>query len=263
MRYNNIRNLGWPNLICQLRKIIEQFSSRCQPPAIEAKCKLVEICVNVSIGNDPLVRSPWNRLILDDKAGMSQKRAFTLIELVAVCAIIAILIGLLFPAIRSVTEKANAVKCINNLRQIGVAIILYAGDNEQRLPGPCYIAVTYSSSVVSLLDPYLRSNKNVWECPSHPTVRGVPPGFTSYVQGNGETESYFGYPAPTYQHPFTLLQLQAISDPRKRWLLEDIDGWNYGIVSSVVPKPAHNGGRNVLYSDWSVRWVKSEKNKYP
>ncbi len=68
--------------------------------------------------------------------GVKGNKGFTLIELLVVVAIIALLAALLIPAIGMVRGQAKQAQCLNNLRQLGIGMQIYAGDNDGCVPAP-------------------------------------------------------------------------------------------------------------------------------
>src|SRR5205807_6302953 len=67
------------------------------------------------------------------------QRGFTLVELLVVIGIIALLISILLPSLNRARETANRIKCASNLRQIGQALLLYAGENKGNYPRTYFV----------------------------------------------------------------------------------------------------------------------------
>src|SRR5262245_58007017 len=86
-----------------------------------------------------------------------KRRGFTLIELLVVIAIIAVLIGLLLPAVQKVREAANRIKCEHNLKQLGIALHNYHGVYK-KFPSASLTEALWGPSALVFLLPYIEQD---------------------------------------------------------------------------------------------------------
>ena len=225
----------------------------------------------------------------------TSKAAFTLVELLVVIAIIAILAALLLPSLVQGKQKAYQTQCLSNLKQLAVAIHLYADDNHDTLPGPMWQGLywTYNDETERML--YYIANYlglpaasatvhtgRVAICPASALLSHEPVGTpaesltrpVSYILSaevtNVLTEIVtrpFGYPYSSRFYRFPNgpdeppKRVQDIKNPSQSWAATDADQQNAfpgGYYFSLIPvNKVHGRVRNQLYFDWHVQAVKS------
>ena len=108
-------------------------------------------------------------------------QGFTLLELLTVVAIIAVLCSILIPALHGVRFSAQQASCASNMRQIGIALLLYAAANDNKLPETSHTAAVGQSWIYTLSE-YLGDCDEVRICPADPKGDGrFDAGGTSYI----------------------------------------------------------------------------------
>jgi prepilin-type N-terminal cleavage/methylation domain-containing protein/prepilin-type processing-associated H-X9-DG protein len=212
-----------------------------------------------------------------------RRSGFTLIELLVVIAIIAILAAILFPVFAKAREKARQSSCLSNEKQIALAVLGYAQDNDESLPGTYKYQMGLPAAGTAnltywddMIVPYVKSTQ-IFICPSLTATH------TAHVTSSGITSISYWTPDAGYcamanagialgqitQPANTIIFCDAPNWGNPEWYCatgvytwcngtaNDYVGWitNYASSKPTSGGPPHNGGRNFGFADGHCKWM--------
>jgi len=220
--------------------------------------------------------------------------AFTLIELLVVIAIIATLAALLLPALAKAKEQGRSARCLSNLRQFGLAAVLYADDEGGALPWSekHWTAPSNPNGAMNYTDPaaanfhtnaywqlwsYAGKNDGLWQCPSAAEDKAV--------TVSGDHSPLLGYMGNTFAIGVTASplglgpdilpkRLSSLINPSRAKLFTDIGANAQGVwvgmtyqntifTAQVVPVPLHRASLNAVMADAHAPQISRNEFRQP
>lgn len=208
------------------------------------------------------------------------KAAFTLVETLVVFTVVAVLAAIAIPATSRVSQYSARVKSISNMRQIGVAASLYAGDHNQQLPGhisdlgvlPLDSGGTWPQLFCQYLSP---TDPRVFLDPSDKQTTRLSPTAVLSQQVNNTGYIYNGFDDLGDGQPAGMIPLSRIQAPSQVILLAPKTQGATEFYADLIFSPlsnllgefnpaVYNDGASYLFTDGSVRFLKQSEysNKF-
>lgn len=234
------------------------------------------------------------------RLNLSRKKStsgWSLIELSVVAGIVVVLVSMIAPMMNKANLAATKTKDLANLRQMATAVLTYAGEHNNTLPGPVYRGVKYPTAITPntaserqkwlstlLIDQnYCDSQNTIWKSPS---TYGANTADISYILNNTDysiPQNFFGDRSGSTKGSETLMTLFASKDTShggtgqrdllsQIWMASNADGQNYDFAASgkssfAVPSSLRTpwNGRNYVFFDGhgEFRSAKNYPANYP